>query len=719
MDEHNWRKFLTSLGANEKFCSAQWCRSAVRAAIHDLIHLSTVAEKDLVSASGVGILLCQKYNTEFINGDRPALRKVTEGDVAASSLMVVYVSGVCSDKVTPHTAVVTLCDGFYHVKASLDLSLSKLLREGKLFVGQKLSICAAKLLSSTQCPPLDCEEEVVLSVNYNCVRPVSPTTRLGLVYKEPGPVPIACVDPLGGLVPTLQGTVVRVLPPFFVTQYQTSGVSRVTRNAHSQSAYLNECERKKPLSDSTVQGSEFNISYVQCVTSFIVRDARGDDGLIQRWDGCSLADCLAVTESAEFPSLGSDVLLFGLQPAKNSSSTSFRNTKLFFASRPLRWTLLNKPRQVEVDYCTRADSFSSLSVGDSLNVFGLYLGSQETPQGKFFLLLLEDHSFVLLHMPAAATNKHISFAEPKETLTPFRVMHCTFVGASPDMDSDCSRVFASEYTECSQKPDRNDRGCFNRLLQFAKSIDRTSPKLKNRRDTIFSDCARVSLPKLNNTINLPDVPPTVQKETNVPYHLRRDYKEKDYNKVRIPPLVGQPTAPKAVPPAVSPHHYFYGNIVTLSFHPDFSKNLLEEEELPVVLPDSNKFAFYIGWQYGKTSEEVSRAASRDVSLLRGIFDQVLDPSTTAGVSDEKERGEEGGLKDGREAWLSSLLKSTGESGDDAAPRTTLQLNDDRRRHLSKAMKTAFRSAFFKFDVVEGELVKCICISKDCHITSLF
>jgi breast cancer 2 susceptibility protein len=48
------------------------------------------------------------------------------------------------------TQEVTLSDGWYCIKAQLDLPLSRFLALGKLFAGQKLHICGSEVLSYFQ-----------------------------------------------------------------------------------------------------------------------------------------------------------------------------------------------------------------------------------------------------------------------------------------------------------------------------------------------------------------------------------------------------------------------------------------------------------------------------------------------------------------------------------------------------------------------------------------
>lgn len=109
--------------------------------------------------------LKKRCRKELFNGYRPALRKILNRDVAASSLMIlcisnVFVNGVnnasiklgIDNNVTPtHQQVdtssvkVELTDGWYSILAMLDSNLSKLATIGQISVGSKLAFCGAIL----------------------------------------------------------------------------------------------------------------------------------------------------------------------------------------------------------------------------------------------------------------------------------------------------------------------------------------------------------------------------------------------------------------------------------------------------------------------------------------------------------------------------------------------------------------------------------------------
>jgi len=251
-----WKAALERLGASGVHCTLEWCSHILRSSIIKARRLHSVAQQSANVFTVLSVLLCcvQKYNQEIVEGERPALRKMVEGDVPSASFVILYISSLRDEQTAPHTRVVTLCDGFYHLKATCDVPLSNLLREKVLMPGQRIALCGAKSLLHSHCTPVECQSQLAFSINYNCVRSVAEDTPLGLCRCEPPPLPLSLVHPLGGLVPALDGIVARILPPFYVAQ-QTSennaaipsrsealrdGNVKVVRNHHAQ---LQQCDQ--------------------------------------------------------------------------------------------------------------------------------------------------------------------------------------------------------------------------------------------------------------------------------------------------------------------------------------------------------------------------------------------------------------------------------------------------------------------------------------------
>ena len=102
----------------------------------------------------------KRYTREVSEGIRPAIRKILNRDVAASSLMILCISRIFADeeslkiekesspikeKVAPSAARIELTDGWYSVPAILDKSLSQLVVSGQISVGCKIAFCGAVL----------------------------------------------------------------------------------------------------------------------------------------------------------------------------------------------------------------------------------------------------------------------------------------------------------------------------------------------------------------------------------------------------------------------------------------------------------------------------------------------------------------------------------------------------------------------------------------------
>ncbi|KAK7199062.1 DNA repair protein BRCA2 [Novymonas esmeraldas] len=463
----HWHAALLRLGASPSHCTPAWSRHALLSAMARARAMATATTSATPGAfSAVVVLLCamQLYNTEMVDGERPALRKVVEGDIPSASLMVLYLSSVRDERGAPHTRIVTLSDGIYHLKATCDVPLSNLLREGVLVPGQRMAVCGSKLLLHGQCSPTECEEQVVLGVNYNCVRAVAPLTPLGVCRGEPVPLALSLVHPLGGLVPAIHGVVARVLPPFFVSQADEGAPAtgdgarqlrdrgpRVVRNAHAQ---LQLSDRLLRAVEGEPADSAEPRPPLSRVTSLLIA-TDGAEALVQQWETVDEHALLADDDgSVSLPVEGSSVTLYAVNPAKSRTAAApFARAKLFFSSRKLHYVPSKKPllHQRRV-WQSAADHGATTGLGDVADVCGLYLGSHRSPQGLFALLLLRDDTYALLQLPPPTAGRVLSLSMPATERVPTAVLNTTFLSGEDSLaGSDCCRLFANEYTVLLQR----------------------------------------------------------------------------------------------------------------------------------------------------------------------------------------------------------------------------------------------------------------------------
>lgn len=121
-----------------------------------------------------------RYDVEVDHSRRSALKKIMERDDTPAKTLVLCVCGIAKcdpsvvrsevkdtadSKPESPAVVIWLTDGWYPIKAQLDVPLSTMLRKGRLRAGVKLVIHGAELIGSQDaCPPLDAPESLMLKV---------------------------------------------------------------------------------------------------------------------------------------------------------------------------------------------------------------------------------------------------------------------------------------------------------------------------------------------------------------------------------------------------------------------------------------------------------------------------------------------------------------------------------------------------------------------------
>ncbi|EPY20383.1 DNA repair protein BRCA2 [Strigomonas culicis] len=745
--EH-WQRLLVTLGAVESSCPLSWCKHIVLSAVQQAYFFSVRTATSFLSPTTVGLLACLKYNREVVEGERPVLRKMTEGDVSAAALSVLYLSAVRSEQLAPHTKVVTLSDGFYHLKATLDIPLSNLIREGVLLVGQKLAVCGAKLRLSSFSSPSECAEEVCFALNYNCVRPVTTRARLGLCHHDPDPLCIRMVHPSGGMVPAIRGVVKRALPPFFISPQKESTV-KILRNRAAHYAHVDREVKAAPALPATELGGDGPA--VSRVTSVLLEDENGDEAVIQQWETCTLLESTREDDGHEAPKEGSTVVVFALNPSKsNISAAPFPKAKTFNCSRSMQYTCLNVGAASGRGIATCAAEMAALTMGCVADVAGIFLELRQTDQGTLALLLLQDDTYALLQVPVASPARVLSLGWPTAKGSVIFVLHGTFVSATDETTgSDCARLFANEYTLVSQRLQHVGLQRFSDgLKQKLKTIDLSSKKYLSRCEDILSSASAVPVKARSNpsgsAVQLPfqNAGKLQRGEARVPYYLRTGHEEKSER----PSMKGVVISAEAAAPAarvpLEEHtslYHFYGNITQLRVVCAERATVLFTSESvaggpPVVdgtRPDGS-VSMEITWQFGKLRHEVLSAVVREPSIMEAIISSVVSFEKIGSLIVD-ERSPEIGIKreevlfthhrslNKRNLWWSVFTQSYVVS-----PHTTLgeaaaaiPWSPSEWADLLTAVKERLRCALYKFALKGGELTSAYFVTEQCSVNSLF
>ncbi|KPI85633.1 putative BRCA2 repeat-containing protein [Leptomonas seymouri] len=494
-----WHTGMLKLGASPKHCTGEWCRHALLSAMFRMTCASRAKSVSPSVFSAMSVLLCllQAYNTEMVNGERPPLRKMVEGDIPSASLVVLYLSSIREERSAPHMRIVTLSDGIYHLKVTCDVPLSNLVREGILRPGQKLAVCGAKLLLHSQCSPTDCDTQVVLAINYNCVRAVSPQVPLGVCHGEPPPLPLSLVHPLGGLVPAIEGVVARVLPSFYMTQEKESvgpaedgsrpardRAIRAVRNSHAQLHVSDRLHREMEGAERAVDSKQLS----RVTSLLIVKD--GTEALVQQWEVVEERSLLIEEDGGlSLPTEGSWVTMYAVNPAKSRTAAApFSHAKLFFSARKLHFVPSRRPLQhLRQVWETTVEKSKTVCVGDVTDVCGLFMGQHKNEEGCFVLVLLQDSVYAVLQTPVPSASRVLSFPVPTSVRTPLLILNATFLTTEDSIaGSDCCRLFANEYTAVLQRSTQiNLKEALARAASLRSAVEAAPQKYAARKAEIF------------------------------------------------------------------------------------------------------------------------------------------------------------------------------------------------------------------------------------------
>ncbi|KAJ2787334.1 hypothetical protein GGI15_000818 [Coemansia interrupta] len=171
----------------------------------------------LWSVEAVLARLWRRYEREHACGERPALRRVLEGDAAPQLPMVLAVAAVgCGGD--GDGARVEVTDGWYGVGATLDAVLAQAVQRGRLRVGDKIACVGLQLHGARGgvAPLSDDATGATLALTANCVRRARWDARLGFHRGACMRLALSAVHVLGGVVaPALDVVVMRCYAPAF------------------------------------------------------------------------------------------------------------------------------------------------------------------------------------------------------------------------------------------------------------------------------------------------------------------------------------------------------------------------------------------------------------------------------------------------------------------------------------------------------------------------
>ncbi|XP_072433343.1 breast cancer type 2 susceptibility protein isoform X2 [Chiloscyllium punctatum] len=242
-----YRALLDSPGVDPRLINEAWAYNHYKWLVWKFAAMEIAFPKEFggrcLTPEAILLQLKYRYDVEIDQCYRSALKKIMERDDVAAKTLVVCISKIISmgtkssqnnpdlddatkqsktvidkciieAKKVVHFGVVEVTDGWYGIKALLDLPLTSLLQKRRLVVGQKIIVHGAELIGSPDaCTPLEAPESLMIKISANGTRSARWYAKLGF-HRDPRPfpLPISSLFNEGGMVGCVDVIVVRVYP---------------------------------------------------------------------------------------------------------------------------------------------------------------------------------------------------------------------------------------------------------------------------------------------------------------------------------------------------------------------------------------------------------------------------------------------------------------------------------------------------------------------------
>jgi len=192
--------------------------------------------------------LAYRYEREINLAERPALRKIVEGDEEAGRHMVLCIASVAkeySDEANSEVFKVAVTDGWYVLPTVLDPCLMRAVERGRLKIGSKVHVCRAKLSGAKNGVAIlelagtgATTTSVSIVLQANSTHLAEWDTKLGFQHSPMvWTTQIRSISADGGLVPGLDVVVLRKYPVIFMETLE-DGVTKIKRTELEESGAI-------------------------------------------------------------------------------------------------------------------------------------------------------------------------------------------------------------------------------------------------------------------------------------------------------------------------------------------------------------------------------------------------------------------------------------------------------------------------------------------------
>ncbi|KAF9933275.1 hypothetical protein BGZ67_004354 [Mortierella alpina] len=245
---------LLSRGAKQELLSRTWLENHYAMIVWKLACYVRSWPEHLLAAAAAGsgwfcpskVLdqLAYRYEREINRAERPAVRKIVEGDESPAKHMVLAIAGierVFAEEAKKEVLKVTVTDGWYVMPATLDACLTRAAERGRLKVGSKIHVCQAKLSGAEHGIAI---QDVMVGSSAVTILLQANSTRLARWDKKLG-FQKECVIRTtrlrnividGGLVPALDVVVLRKYPVMYMESLEDGTKIRRTAREEERAA---------------------------------------------------------------------------------------------------------------------------------------------------------------------------------------------------------------------------------------------------------------------------------------------------------------------------------------------------------------------------------------------------------------------------------------------------------------------------------------------------
>ncbi|KAG0197828.1 Breast cancer 2, early onset [Mortierella sp. GBA30] len=205
--------------------------------------------------------LAYRYEREINRAERPALRKVVEGDESPARHMVLAFAEIkseYSEDAKQDILKASVTDGWYIIPVSLDACLTKAAERGILRIGSKIHVCQAKLTGAESGVAI---QEVINGLSSVSMVLQANLTRLARWDKKLGfqrepmvwTTRLRNIMPQGGLVPALDVIVLRRYPVMYLETLEDGTKIRRTAREEDRAAEAHRDAMQKRYQEMVTQ----------------------------------------------------------------------------------------------------------------------------------------------------------------------------------------------------------------------------------------------------------------------------------------------------------------------------------------------------------------------------------------------------------------------------------------------------------------------------------